>query len=215
MEFARANCDREQLLLASDRERIGRDLPDLVIQRLFGTGMGLQGILGLIDNERAAERVAIAVDDLDATIREIRTTIFQLETPKSAASGLRTEMLHLIDEAGEGLDFEPNVHFDGPVDSAPTDELKAGVLAVAREALSNIARHAHASQAEVDLRVGEEVALVVSDECRREGIGASKWLGQHPHPRREARRDLAPDEPPEGGARLEWRVPVHQPQASG
>ena len=215
LQLARARQDREQLLLATDRERIGRDLHDLVIQRLFGTGMGLQGILHLIHNGRAAARVAAAVDDLDATIREIRTTIFQLEMPKSAASGLRAEILQLVEEASESLDFEPNVHFDGPVDSVVSDELKAEVLAVAREALSNVARHAQASHADVHLGVGNEVVLVVSDD----GVGLNESGRRSGLANVRARAEklggtVRITSPSEGGARLEWRVPMHGAQAT-
>jgi PAS domain S-box-containing protein len=215
LELARARQDREHLLLAGDRERIGRDLHDLVIQRLFGTGMGLQGVLPLIDNERAAVRVATAVEDLDTTIREIRTTIFELEMPDSAASGLRTEILRLVGEASESLGFEPNVHFDGPVDSLASDEVKTQVLAVAREALSNIARHAQASRADLDLRAGEEVVLVVSDDGV--GLGHSERRSGLVNVRARAERlsgSLRMTSPPDGGTRLEWRVPVRRAQAS-
>ena len=209
LELAEAREAREQLLLSSDRERIGRDLHDLVIQRLFGTGMGLQGILHLVDNERAAERIATAVDDLDATIREIRTTIFQLEMPVSAASGLRTEIMHLVDDTTESLDFEPNVHFDGPVDSVISDEVKIELLAVVREALSNVARHSHASQADVDLRVGDEVVLVVSDD----GVGLKESGRRSGLANAQARAEklggsLRITSPSGGGTRLEWRVPM-------
>jgi PAS domain S-box-containing protein len=215
LELARARQAREQLLLAGDRERIGRDLHDLVIQRLFGTGMGLQGVLPLIDNERAAARVATAVEDLDTTIREIRTTIFELEMPDSAASGLRTEILRLVGEASESLGFEPNVHFDGPVDSLVSDEVKTQVLAVAREALSNIARHANAGRADVDLRAGEDVVLVVSDDGA--GLGHSERRSGLANVRARAERlggSLLMTSPSDGGTRLEWRVPVRPAQAS-
>ncbi len=209
LELARARQAREQLLLSGDRERIGRDLHDLVIQRLFGTGMGLQSILHLVDNERAAERIATAVDDLDVTIREIRTTIFQLEMPVSAASGLRTEIMYVVDDATESLGFEPNVHFDGPVDSVISDEVKTELLAVVREALSNVARHAHASHAHVDLRVGDEIVLVVSDDGvglkesgRRSGLANVQARAE------KLRGSLRITSPPGGGTRLEWRVPT-------
>ena len=171
--------------------------------------MGLQGIVHLVDNERAAERIATAVDDLDATIREIRTTIFQLEMPVSAASGLRTEIMHLVDDTTESLDFEPNVHFDGPVDSVISDEVKIELLAVVREALSNVARHSHASQADVDLRVGDEVVLVVSDD----GVGLKESGRRSGLANAQARAEklggsLRITSPSGGGTRLEWRVPM-------
>jgi PAS domain S-box-containing protein len=208
IELAAARQAREHLLLASDRERIARDLHDVVIQRLFGTGMALQGVLGFIDNGRVAGRVAAAVDDLDATIREIRTAIFALEAPRPAQTGLRAEILRLV-AAMNDLGFEPSVHFDGPVDSAVSDEVKSQLLAVVREALSNIARHANASRADVDLRVGDDIVLVVSDDGA--GIGDINRESGLANLRVRAANlngamKLGPA--PGGGARLEWRIPL-------
>jgi signal transduction histidine kinase len=209
VELAEARQAREHLLLAGDRERIARDLHDLVIQRLFSTGMGLQGVLGLMTPGLAAERVAAAVNALDDTIREIRTTIFALATPRRADTGLRAEILGLVASANEQLRFEPNVRFDGPVDSAVSDEVNAHVLAVVREALSNMARHANASRADIELRVGDEVVLVVSDD----GVGIGEVRRDSGLANLRARAEslggtvrVGPG--PAGGTRLEWRVPV-------
>jgi PAS domain S-box-containing protein len=208
-ELAAARADREHVLLIGDRERIARDLHDLVIQRLFGTGMGLQGVLPLIDNPTAADRVATAVDDLDATIREIRTTIFALETPPAAATGVRAEILGLVESLVPDLGFEPAVHFDGPVDNMVTDRVKPHLLAVAREALSNIARHAHATRAEIGLSVGDDVALVVADN----GVGVGHPARQSGLANMRARAEtlggtLRLEAPPDSGTRVEWRVPA-------
>ncbi len=209
VELAAARQAREHLLLAGDRERIARDLHDLVIQRLFGTGMALQGVLGVIDNERVADRIATAVDDLDTTIREIRTAIFALETPKSAATGLRAEIIRMVAAASEQLGFEPNVHFDGPVDSVVSGEVKAHLLAVVREAISNMSRHAKASQADVDLSVGDQAVLVVSDN----GVGMhdldhESGLANMRNRAVTLNGVMVVGASPEGGTRLEWRVPV-------
>jgi PAS domain S-box-containing protein len=212
-ELARAREDREHVLLIGDRERIARDLHDLVIQRLFGTGMGLQGVLTLIDNPTAAERVARAVDDLDTTIREIRTTIFALQTPPGAATGVRAEILQLVESLGPELRFEPAVHFDGPVDNLITEQTKPHLLAVAREALSNVAQHAHASRAELDLSVGEDVVLVVVDD----GVGLSDPARSSGLVNMRVRAEtlggtLRLETPAGGGTRVEWRVPASGPR---
>jgi signal transduction histidine kinase len=178
--------------------------------------MGLQGILHLVSNQRAAERIAVAVDDLDETIREIRTTIFELEMPRSAASGLRTEIMSIVEEASESLNFEPNVHFDGPVDSVVSDEVKTELLAVIREALSNVARHSQASHADVHLAVDEEVSLVVSDD----GVGLKDHGRRSGLANVRARAEvlggsMGITSPPGGGTRVEWRVPMERKQGSG
>ena len=79
LELADARRDAEQLTMLQDRERIARDLHDLVIQRLYATGMSLQGALPLIARPEVTERVSRAVDALDETIREIRSAIFALQ----------------------------------------------------------------------------------------------------------------------------------------
>jgi PAS domain S-box-containing protein len=208
-ELARAREDREHLLLVGDRERIARDLHDLVIQRLFGSGMGLQGVLPLIDNPLAAERVATAVDDLDATIREIRTTIFALEKPPAAAGGVRAEILQLVGSLSGELGFEPAVHFEGPVDTIVTDVVRPHVLAVAREALTNVARHARATRAEIDLSASDDVVLVVTDDGA--GLGDPDHTGGLANMQARAKAlggALQVGGRADGGTRVEWRVPA-------
>jgi PAS domain S-box-containing protein len=208
-ELAVARADRERLLLTDDRERIARDLHDLVIQRLFATGMGLQGALRLIDNDRANERVTAAVNDLDDTIREIRTAIFALETSSSATSGLRDEVLRLVDAVAKQLGFQPTLRFGGPVDSAVPSEVAAQVLAAVREALSNVARHARASATAVELSVDDDVVLVIEDD----GVGMASsdresGLANLRSRAKELGGALSVTSSADEGTRVEWRVPL-------
>jgi PAS domain S-box-containing protein len=211
-ELAGARNDRENLLLAGDRERIALDLHDLVIQRLFGTGMSLQGVLSLIENSRAVGRIETAIEDLDTTIREIRTAIFELHPPPVARSGLRAEILQLVASAGEQIGFEPTVRFDGPIDTTVIDDVRIHVIAVVREGLSNIARHAHASRAQVEIHVEHDLLVVVADD----GVG---WGGSHRQSGLANLRSRAQNlggslhvtSPKGGGTRLEWRVPLLPP----
>ena len=110
-ELASVRSERDRLLISADRERIARDLHDLVIQRLFGAGLRLQGALGLIDNEPAVARVSSTIDDLDATIKEIREAIFALES--APGTGLRARVLEAVADATEALGFKPTVSFHG------------------------------------------------------------------------------------------------------
>jgi signal transduction histidine kinase len=120
-----------------------------------------------------------------------------------------------VDEVSERLEFEPNVHFDGPVDSIVNDEVKGELLAVAREALSNVARHAHASRADVDLRVGDEVVLVVSDNgVGLRGSGRRSGLVNVQARAEKLGGSMGVASPSGGGTRLEWRVPTEGEQAS-
>jgi len=167
IERARAQEERELLVVLEDRERIARDLHDVVIQRLFATGLQLQSAMPLCSGRpEIGKRINTAVDDLDSTIRDIRRAIFELRTPMSAA--LRTELREAVDLAADGLGFRPTLQLDGPVDSAVPDQIRPDLLAVLREALSNVVRHARASQVAVRVSALEgELALTVTDD----GIG--------------------------------------------
>lgn len=168
LELAKARDDRDRLALLEDRDRIARDLHDLVIQRLFATGLGIQATAQLARDPDLEQRLASAVTALDDTIREIRQTIFSLRSTEEKDNSLRHEVLGILQEAAEVLGFEPSVHFDGPVDTAVPTTAATQVVAVLRESLTNIGRHAAASCARVELAVtGTAVRLTVRDN----GIG--------------------------------------------
>ncbi|HEX5017566.1 MAG TPA: GAF domain-containing sensor histidine kinase [Actinomycetes bacterium] len=161
-----ARAEQERLALLEERDRIGRDLHDLVIQRLFATGMLLQGVQRLTEDAEVGDRIARAVDEIDQTIREVRSTIFALQHTFSGG-GLRSQVLREISGAASTLGFEPTVRFDGPIDSLVTDEVREHVIAALREALSNAARHAEATEVRVSLSVDSgEVVLLVTDDGR-------------------------------------------------
>jgi two-component system, NarL family, sensor histidine kinase DevS len=168
LELAERRADAERLTMLEDRDRIAKDLHDLVIQRLFATGLGLQATAQRARDPEIEQRLASYVAALDDTIREIRQTIFSLRSAEEKGESLRHEVLGILQEAAEVLSFEPSVHFDGPVDSAVPTAVAGQVSAVLREALTNIGRHAAASSAWVELAVtGAAVRLTVRDD----GIG--------------------------------------------
>ncbi|MGC4846103.1 GAF domain-containing protein [Micromonospora sp. DT15] len=165
MERARAQEERELLVVLEDRERIARDLHDVVIQRLFATGLQLQSAAPMARPE-VAKRINAAVDDLDATIRDIRRTIFELRTPMT--SELRTEIRAAVEAAAEALGFKPHLELSGPVDSAVPDAIRPDLTAVLREALSNVVRHAQCTRVDVAVRVDSgQVTVTVTDN----GVG--------------------------------------------
>ena len=165
MERARGQEERELLVVLEDRERIARDLHDVVIQRLFATGLQLQSAAPMARPE-VAKRINTAVDDLDATIRDIRRTIFELRTPMTSA--LRTEIRAAIEAAAESLGFKPHLELTGPVDSAVPDAIRPDLTAVLREALSNVVRHAQCARVDVAVRVDAgQVTVTVTDD----GVG--------------------------------------------
>lgn len=212
LRLGAAATDREQLAVLGDRDRIARDLHDLVIQRLFAVGLSLEGTLRASPADAAA-RVSEAVVDLDATIKEIRTTIFALQSRALATGrGLRDAVLKTAGDASRALGFEPSVSFTGPVDTLVDDHLGEQLLAVLREALANVARHAQAGTADVEIFAStDEVGLTVADNGR--GIE---------HPPRGGLQNLASRAAvlgglftagprPEGGTLVRWSVPLDQP----
>jgi len=212
IENARLHTKLHELALVEDRERIARDLHDTVIQRLFATGMSLQGAARLIQTDPVAARGRVdgAVDDLDVTVKRIRTAIFELEQDRINDDGLRHEVLALVRQAAGSLGFEPRVLLDGPVDTGVDQGVGAELKATLQEALSNVARHALASRVDVEVRVGDDVCLrVVDDGVGPPGAETQRGNGLVNMAARAKRLggtlDLAPG--PEAGTILTWRVP--------
>ena len=218
IENARLHARVQELALVEDRERIARDLHDTIIQRLFATGLSLQGAAGLIrgDPETAVRRVHAAVDDLDLAVKHIRSAIFGLEaTGAGTHGGVRTRVLELVGDAQPMLGFEPTVLFEGPVDTATPEPVATDMLATLREALSNVARHAQADRVDVELAVdvgdGGELLLRVTDDGigppdpdQRRGRGLDNMAARAA--RRQGTLDIGAANP--GGTVVEWRVPI-------
>src|SRR3954471_12487200 len=161
LRLSAAAVDREQVAVLGDRDRIARDLHDLVIQRLFATGMSLEGALRGLQPPDKADRVRQAVDDLDTTIKEIRTSIFALQSPAPhSGEAIRSAILAAVNVSAGSLGFDAQVGFDGAVDTLVPASVGEQLVAVLREALSNIARHAAATAASVSVSAtADEVVL--------------------------------------------------------
>ncbi|OSC72993.1 histidine kinase [Streptomyces sp. 4F] len=155
--MADAQRDRERLAVYEDRDRIARDLHDLVIQRLFATGMMLESAQRRELPPEVRDGVGGAVDELDVTIQEIRSAIFALRQPDEAPEGLRTRVLREIAMAAVPLGFTPSHRFIGPVDTAVGDLTGKNLIAALRETLSNAFRHAGATR--IDVMVDATVTL--------------------------------------------------------
>lgn len=165
LEASRAASDRAALALLQDRDRIARDLHDLVIQRLFAVGLSLQAAGNVARVPEVARRLARAVDDLDDTIKDVRRTIFQLHGT-AVRSPLRDELEEIVATARADLGTPVRLVVEGPILGLP-DEVAPDVVAVVREALSNVAKHAQASRVDVLLRIGRALELEISDD----GVG--------------------------------------------
>ncbi len=201
---------QSELVMSEERDRIARDLHDTVIQQLFAIGMTLQSLVGSLADPDLSERLDWAVDELDRTIREVRTVIFGLQAPRGEG-GLRSQIMFLAHEARRTLGFEPRVRFTGLVDTAVTDHVAEQVVLAAREALANVVRHANANEVTVALRVSDgRIRLVVADDGR--GIDPATPRGhglRNLDERAGALRGTCAIEPnPGGGTTVTWDVPV-------
>ena len=159
--------------LLDERERIARDLHDDVIQRLFATGLSLQAAAQITKEPMAVERIMRSVDEIDISIRQVRSTIFELHQLGSAQQSVRSDLVMVCDDAATALGFKPMLDIEGPIDSAVDEQVRGHVLLCLREALSNVARHARASAVDVQVSVHSgHLTLRVSDD----------GVGYHPHP---------------------------------
>jgi signal transduction histidine kinase len=168
IENARLHSLVRDHALTEDRDRIARDLHDSVIQRLFAIGLSLQGTARLVERPEAVMRIAEAIDKLDETIRQLRKAIFDIELMINK-EGLQPKVLDLVHELRPVLNVHPQVSIIGPVDHAVTGQLAEEVLAVLREALTNVGKHAGATKVVVTVTAGDELRVVVADD----GVGVS------------------------------------------
>jgi signal transduction histidine kinase len=196
--------------LLDERERIAADLHDHVIQRLFATGLSLQALAATLGPGRSTDRVLQNVRELDTTIGQIRTAIFQLQqTTEAAPHSLRARLLEVVAEVTPALGHDPAVRFSGLVDTLP-DAVVDDLLAVLREGLTNIARHAHASSTDVDLTARpDRLNLDVCDDGI--GIGDTSRNSGLANMRRRAEQHgghLTVESCAPTGTRLIWSVPL-------
>jgi len=215
LELAARRADAQQLSLYEDRDRIARDLHDLVIQRLYATGMSLEGTLPMVGRPEIATRISNAVDAMDETIKDIRATIFQLQARDDAdRPDLRADVLALVEEMTSVLGFAPSLRMGAGLSAEVSREVAEQALAALREALSNAARHSGASQVDVMVDVDPDgiLAVQVTDngnglppEGRRSGL--SNLAGRADKLGGELRLSPADPGAARPGTRLEWRVP--------
>ena len=209
MEIARGRQDRNRLELSEDRSRIARDLHDHVIQRLFGAGLSLQS--AAVRHPEVSEPILEQVDAIDTAIAEIRTVVFALSSPdRTRGQTLRHRLLDLVTELDSSLEASPRLSFLGPVDLLVRADLAEDAVAVIRESLTNVARHAHASWCEVEVAVeADELRIRVDDD----GVGfapGGRASGTANLQARAAQRGggYTIDARPDGGTRVVWTAPL-------
>lgn len=207
LQVAQAQEDQARLAVFEDRDRIGRDLHDLVIQRLFAIGLMLDNTVRRVHVPDATTRLSSAIDEIDATIKDIRRTIFALSTDAVTAD-LKASVERLLSHAALTLGFSPILEARGLIDGAIPDEVREHLLAVLNESLSNIVRHASATKVEVQIDVADDICLRVRDDGaglrgREPGSGLTNM---------QARAELlggrfVAEDRADGGLELTWAVP--------
>jgi len=220
LELTDARARQQRVVLLEDRDRIARDLHDHVIQRLFALGLSVESVATALDGP-PADRLGRVVTELDETIRQIRTTIFQLRGSISPGDGVRSAVLALLPELTGSLGFQPEVSFRGPVDLIVDADTTDEIRAVIREGLTNVARHAAARRARVVVTAeSQRLTVEISDDGR--GLGETTRRSGLDNLRRRAearggRFDITspwpepseqPAAPPPGGTQLLWTIPL-------
>jgi signal transduction histidine kinase len=209
LELAEHRRDAERVAVLADRDRIARQLHDLVIQRLFATGMSLQSATASMTDGLAKGRVTQAVDALDETIRDIRASIFTLQEQAASSPSLRAQVMIVVDEMTQALGFAPSLRMDGGLETEVPGPVMQDVLLVLREALSNAARHARATKVDVIMRVAADLTLTVRDNgVGVPATGRRSGLANMAERARAHGGELVIAPATGGGTDLEWTVPL-------
>ncbi len=220
LELAQARADRGRIAVLEERDRIARDLHDHVIQRIFATAIGLQGLVSRTGGGQHEDRLAAYIDDLDETIGQIRTTIFQLRRRgRDDIPSLRGQLLDIVDDATVSLGFAPHLRFEGALDSSVCSVVGEHLVAVLREALSNVARHASATQVYVTVwSTDGQVRLEVIDNgaggVNPEGRDGSSGLANMRSRAEELGGRFIVFSPASAGTRLSWSARTQAPDTS-
>jgi signal transduction histidine kinase len=210
LELADRQRAQRILDILADRDRIARDLHDHVIQRLFATGMSLQGTLTRIPDPRAAERVTAAVRQIDDAIKDLRTSIFDLHHPTEETSpSLRRRILDLVAELSGGDGPVPSVRLIGTIDSLVDPASAADVEAVVREALSNALRHSGATVVALTVAAGDGLTVTVADDGRGIAEGSRlSGLANLAHRAEAHDGSMQIESAPGAGTTLRWTIPL-------
>jgi signal transduction histidine kinase len=219
LELADARTDQQRIVLLEDRDRIARDLHDHVIQRLFAIGLTVQSVASALGTDERANRLDRVVTDIDETIRQTRTSIFQLRGPLGPEiSTIRAQLLAVVAEVSPLLGFDPEVRFRGPIDAVVPNGVVEDLVAVLREGLTNTARHASASRVEIDVTAATgELTMSIADDGI--GIGVAERRSGLTNLRQRAEQhggsfvfsvgDVRPAQLDQEGTRLQWTIPLH------
>ena len=210
MDLEVARTDQQRLAILEDRDRIAYDLHDHVIQRLFATGLSVQSMASVKPGTDLGPRFARIVTDIDDTIRQLRSSIFELQRTETTSAGVRTSVLKVVHQTAPMLGFEPSIRFVGPCDTAVSEALIPVVEAVVREAITNAAKHAQATELQIAITAAAGMLTV---EITDNGIGlgsASRRSGLSNLKRRAQKLGgtLTIDQHQEIGSQIRWAIPL-------
>jgi signal transduction histidine kinase len=213
LAFGEAHELHERMALNDDRERIARDLHDRVIQRVFAAGLTLQATASMLEEGAVHDRVTHVVEELDDTIAELRTTIFALQQSDSRSSNLRLYITELVQRSTDQLGFSPRLRITGEIGTRVGTEIADHLLAVLREAISNVARHADATRLNITIAVGGELRLQVDDDGRGlpDDVGRRSGLKNLEERATALGGTSRLERSSLGGTRLSWTVPLDRP----
>ncbi|GAB3518370.1 GAF domain-containing sensor histidine kinase [Arthrobacter monumenti] len=212
LELSRANGLREQLAVFKDRDRIARDLHDVVIQRLFAAGLSMQSLRRFTPEPAALERIGAVTGELDGTIRELRNTIYSLRDA-AEQEVLSSRILRVVREGAKSVAFTPRLKLSGAIDLNIPQSVGEHLLAVVTEGLSNAIRHSGADSIDVSVTVDTNgLELVISDNgCGFDDGGSRSGLANLEHRARLLDGKFDIDSAAGKGTRLRWSVPLGAP----
>ncbi len=212
IENVRLHRRAQDVAVYDERERLARDLHDTVIQRFFSVGLSLQGIAGTAEAADVSEALNRVILDIDDSICQLRSVVFALGVTDEDQC-LRSRVVSLLNELRAVAGFEVHSSFEGPVDTAISDEIADHLLMALREAVTNVARHAQATEVMVHLAVVDsQCQLRIIDNGR--GIETEKpsksGMGLvNLHTRAEKLKGrFKVESPSTGGTVLTWQVPL-------
>ncbi|MET3368362.1 UNVERIFIED_CONTAM: two-component system sensor histidine kinase DevS [Jeotgalibacillus campisalis] len=201
---------REQVMVFSDRDRIARDLHDLVIQRLFAAGLSIQSLRRFTTGESALNRIDSVTEELDTSIRDLRNTIYSLQASTHEREPLSGRILQSIQAGAKSLPFAPHLTVAGPVDSLTDETMIKHLLAVVSESLSNAARHSAAQSINVSVALhdGRLTLEVVDDGCGFKDPAPGNGLTNMAHRAAEMKGTCTITSAPGKGTSLVWSIPL-------
>jgi len=210
IENARLHTRVGELRVVEDRERIARDLHDTVIQRMFAIGLSLQGLAAKTTDAAVSDRLQQMIEDLDGTVRDIRTTIFELQRPRIPGRSLRQEVIDLVDELEGHATVDISIRFGGLVDLGVPEVVADHLVAVVRESVTNAIRHSDCSQITIDITANDRLDVRISDNGKGINLEAQQGNGLHNIRSRavELGGECAITLNDSGGTLVEWCVPL-------